>query len=146
MLVLRPADPSDIPTLVAIEHQAGGHGRWQVSTFTEELRTAWSHTWVVQHEGGIAGFMVVWRVADEVQLLNIAVAQACQGRGFAKHMLNALHQWAQAQHLQKISLELRRSNTVALRLYQRCGFVVVGQRPRYYADTDEDALLMETTL
>jgi len=44
--------------------------------------------------------------------------------------------------LQRQTLEVRESNLGAINLYRKCGFVVKGKRPRYYTDTNEDALVM----
>ena len=144
---LREALLADAENMAAIEHADGWHGRWTSVSFVQELRTAWSHAWVLEApDATLAGFMVVWRVADEVHLLNIAVDGGWRRRGLGRAMLVALRGWAQTQGSAKILLELRRNNTAALRLYEGCGFIVSGERANYYADTGEDALLMECLL
>jgi ribosomal-protein-alanine N-acetyltransferase len=50
--------------------------------------------------------------------------------------------WARDLGAQEVWLEARESNAAALRLYARCGFVVAGRRPAYYANPAEDAVLM----
>ncbi len=144
---LRVAVLADAENMAAIEHAEGGHGRWTGASFVQEMRTAWSHAWVLEaNDKAVVGFMVVWRVADEVHLLNIAVADGWRRRKLGRLMLGALAVWSQELGLCKILLELRRHNAAALRLYESCGFVVCGQRANYYAGTGEDALLMECLL
>ena len=141
---LRAARIADAESMAAIEHAEGGHGRWTGESFLQELRTAWSWAWVLEAAGGrVVGFLVVWRVADEAHLLNIAVDTTWRKQGLGRTMLMGLRSWCQEQGLTKILLELRAHNSAALRLYESCGFVTSGQRANYYADTGEDALLME---
>ena len=144
---LRRALASDLPTLAAMEAQE--HARWDHAAFVHEMHTAWSEVWVLEASAQpgerpfLLGFMVVWRVADEAQLLNIAVAQGQRRRGHAAFMLLALEEQARRAGLSRIVLEVRRSNEAAQQLYRQRGFTGVGVRPNYYPDTGEDAILME---
>ena len=87
--------------------------------------------------------------ASEAHLLNITVAPAHQGQGGARRLLQALDTWARSQQARELWLEVRASNTRALALYRRHGYVEVGVRKRYYALADgarEDAILMSLNL
>ena len=81
-------------------------------------------------------------VFDEAHVTNVAVAQAMRGRGIGRAILAALMQYAANMGAQVLTLEVRKSNTVALALYQSMGFSQLGVRKRYYEDNGEDALLL----
>lgn len=129
--------------------EAQAHARWDHAAFISELQTAWSRVSVLEspsQPGELAtllGFMVVWWIADEAQLLNIAVCQRHRRQGHAAFMLQALEEQARRAGSSRIVLEVRRDNGAARQLYRRRGFTEVGVRPNYYPDTREDAILME---
>lgn len=88
----------------------------------------------------VLGVMVAWLVARELQIMDIAVHPTSRRLGIAKSlMLEAFQQtsggWDQAV------LEVRKSNSPAIKLYECMGFKVVGERPKYYKD-GETALIM----
>lgn len=86
---------------------------------------------------------------DEVHLLNITVAKAYQGQGFARLMLDALCLWSRGQNAQWLWLEVRISNTHAQQVYEHYGFHQVGTRRNYYplsAFKREDAVVMSKPL
>jgi ribosomal-protein-alanine N-acetyltransferase len=82
----------------------------------------------------------------EAELETIAVAKEGQRHGIASLLLRALIQELEAERVSRLALEVRASNQAALRFYQARGFKQTGRRPRYYADPEEDAVLLELTL
>jgi ribosomal-protein-alanine N-acetyltransferase len=72
----------------------------------------------------------------------MAVLPEARRRGIATTLLRALLAWASVNHAHHFSLEVRASNTPAIRLYERLGFRPEGRRPRYYAHPEEDAVLL----
>ncbi|MBY6065102.1 ribosomal-protein-alanine N-acetyltransferase [Pseudidiomarina sediminum] len=94
-----------------------------------------------QHE--LQGFYVASQVCDEITLMDIAVHPSFQGQGIGRQLL--AHLLAQAtQSKATVFLEVRVSNTAAIKLYVKLGFQQVGRRPNYYpcGDKREDALVM----
>ncbi|WP_294947387.1 ribosomal protein S18-alanine N-acetyltransferase [Sulfurivirga sp.] len=94
------------------------------------------------------GYCFVQTAADEVELLNFAVAPQQQGRGVGSAALRALLGRFEGGRFAQMFLEVRASNTPAIRLYQRAGFNEIGLRPGYYRNPDgsrEDAVLMAHT-
>ncbi len=93
-------------------------------------------------EGDIVGFAGFWLIADEIHISSIATQPTLRGQGLGELLfLNLLFQ-SYAYPANMVTLEVRRSNSVAQTLYRKYRFVEVGSRPRYYRDTGEDALLM----
>ena len=97
----------------------------------------------------LIGYFVAMKGVDEVHLLNITVAPAFQGQGWAPLMLEALSGWARGQNAQWLWLEVRASNLRAMAIYERQGFRRVGVRKGYYpaeGNAREDAVVMSLRL
>lgn len=82
----------------------------------------------------------------ELEILNLAVEPAARRRGCGRRLLRLALQAGRKMGMQKALLEVREHNGAALALYRACGFVLAGRRRRYYADTGEDALVLERPL
>ena len=141
---IRPADPDDIPAVVAAAAVSGVD--WSPSQIAEEQARGALLVAVPAADTAtdtpIAGLVVAWVVADvEVQILEVAVHPTLRRRGLGARLVRAALDLAPAVDA---TLEVRASNDAALRLYESCGFSRVGERAGYYAD-GEDAVLMTRT-
>ncbi len=119
---------------------------WTRGNFADSLAAGYDG-WVFEpREGGAPyGYAVLMWLPDEVHLLNLSVDLPVQGRGLGAEMLDWLMADAAARGASAMLLEVRPSNTPALRLYERMGFHRVGLRRRYYPSFDgqrEDAIVM----
>ena len=92
------------------------------------------------------GFAIASLLPPESELELIAVDSAFQRQGHAGRLFAALLQELYTAFIKGIMLEVRASNRPALLLYRRLGFVDSGQRPRYYQDPVDDAVLMRLRL
>lgn len=110
----------------------------------EELTRPIARVLVAACDGGadddVAGVAVVWRVADDAHIMELAVRPAARRRGIGGALLAAACDAACAPGGLCL-LEVRESNSGAAALYERAGFVTVGRRKAYYPD-GEAALLM----
>lgn len=86
----------------------------------------------------LVGVLALQHVADEWELLQIAVARDVQGQGLGKKLLEYLNLCKGS-----IFLEVRVSNHRAKSLYEQCGFVEIGRRKQYYHQPSEDAIVMK---
>lgn len=91
---------------------------------------------------GYAGLLVV---ADEGYITNVAVFPEYRRQGIAAQIIQVFDNFARGNHLAFLTLEVRPSNTAAIALYQRFGFVEVGRRKNYYDLPKEDALILTKT-
>ena len=98
------------------------------------------------HENRIAGFIVARLFADELHVNNVAVRPEFRGQGLGCALLQTTLNEARRRQAKTAQLEVRAANNAAQKLYQRCGFEVVGRRKNYYREPTEDALLMNLTL
>ncbi len=101
---------------------------------------------VAEHESGtspeLVGFAVAYRVDEEAELWNIAVAPRYRRQGIARSLLKQIRQTLAIAGVQRLFLEVRSSNTPAMELYQGLGFTPLLTRKGYYQDPSEDALLL----
>ncbi|MBP7342354.1 MAG: ribosomal protein S18-alanine N-acetyltransferase [Smithellaceae bacterium] len=136
---------TDLPEILAIE-RVSFPSPWTEGMFLDELRIPQAQKWVVkiQIDGKslIGAYIVFWLVADEAHLHNLAVRKEFRRHGLAYNLLQLMKQTAAQMGIAKRTLEVRASNQPAIGLYRKCGFVIKGRRPKYYTDTNEDALIM----
>ena len=92
----------------------------------------------------ILGFAGFWIMADEAHIISLAVHKTHYRRGIGELLLIATIDLATKLNARNITLEVRASNTAAINLYGKYGFIQVGLRRGYYTDNKEDALLMST--
>lgn len=141
MIILRPMTEADLEEVMATE-AASFSLPWNRDHFLHEMRSPMSFPLVADDgEGGIAGFICPMQVLDEGQILDLAVAPAFRGKGIGRLLVERALQTFMLQKASYVGLEVRPSNSAAVKLYSRCGFVATGRRKGYYED-GEDAILM----
>jgi ribosomal-protein-alanine N-acetyltransferase len=143
----------DLLEVVEIE-EASGLSRWGWSAYYAELQNKQSLMFVarlvrpLQHEQSVdlAGYLVARVTAAELHINNVAVRDCFRGQGIGTALLGrALHE-AGKMGAKRGFLEVRSGNLAAQALYKKCGFELVGRRPKYYSDPPEDALIMSVEL
>ena len=92
--------------------------------------------------GTVAGFCSFWLVLDELHINNLAVRQECRQRGYGTALLRSVLEAGAQRGARRATLEVRRSNEQAIRLYERLGFEIAATRPNYYVSPPEDALIL----
>jgi len=132
----------DLRRVLAIEGEVYPRP-WTRSLFLSELAQRHSRTYLVaRHEGEVAGYGGMMFTRKEAHVTNIAVAPELHGVGIGTRLLLTLVTEAVARSCDRISLEVRVSNSIAQSLYEKFGFSVEGVRKGYYVETNEDALIM----
>jgi polysaccharide biosynthesis protein PslH len=130
---IRPARPSDLAELSAIQASAAEASQWQAQDYLAfDCRVALL-------DGRMAGFVVSRQVAEqEREILNVAVHPEFRRLRIASELL----QTEITRHAGTHFLEVRESNAAARQLYERLGFQVVGTRPEYYENPTETGIVM----
>ena len=119
----------------AVEHIASLSGV-DVDVAAEQRR-AFARIWVGRLDPdhpAPAGFVLVWAVADEVHVLNVATHPDRRRRGVGRALMSAIVERARSEKARLMLLEVRRSNSAAINLYRSQGFSAIGVRRAYYAD------------
>jgi len=137
-----PMRVADLDDVMAIERESF-RSPDSAKVFLEEMQRDWAHVDVVRDpEHRVVAFSNYWVVADEVHLLNLATHPGERRAGHASRLLAHIIDVGRERKCRFVTLEVRRSNAAALRLYRRFGFRAVGVRPNYYAEDQEDAIVM----
>jgi ribosomal protein S18 acetylase RimI-like enzyme len=141
-----------IPSLLRLQSTCPEVAQWKFTDYHRVLSGDISG-WVAQSESTpanseieIDGFVVVRRVAAEIEILNFAVAESTRRRGVGSGLLLAVLAWSRPLGAKQVMLEVRASNKTALQFYRRHDFQIVGRRPRYYSSPVDDALLLTAFL
>lgn len=145
--LISPMTEGDLDEVAALAASAFAQP-WGREVFAEELARSWSRLRALRATPGgpICAFANFWLVRDEVHVLNLATAPAARRGGYARLLLEDLLGFARAHRARHVTLEVRRGNAAAQRLYKTAGFAAIGVRPRYYAEDEEDAIVMLLTL
>lgn len=141
---IRPWKAKDIPAIYRIA-EASFPLPWPLDELQRELQNEHALLLLAEEEGACLGFLQVWRVFDEAEIINIAVAPMHRKKGIANLLMKALMEALKERGVTDIYLEVRVSNTDARGLYEHYGFTVTGTRERYYID-GEDAFTMHLPL
>jgi ribosomal-protein-alanine N-acetyltransferase len=126
---------------MAIERSAYAYP-WSERFFRQEMQVECARSFLAEIDGKIAGYVLFWLLPDEIDIHNIAVHPDFRRRGLGRSLLENVIIVARNRASSRITLEVRKSNTVAQKLYEAVGFSVNGVRKGYYSDDGEDALLM----
>jgi ribosomal-protein-alanine N-acetyltransferase len=145
-VVIRPMRALDVSEVVAIE-RASYQFPWSDGIFRDCLRVGYICR-VVSLGRQVTGYGVMSVGAGEAHILNLCVADAFRCRGAGKKLLLCLLERAHAAAMTEAFLEVRPSNTTAIRLYQSLGFEQVGTRRAYYQAVNgrEDAAVLKIGL
>jgi [ribosomal protein S18]-alanine N-acetyltransferase len=133
---------SDLPQIQVIDQACLG-GFWSLEGYIQEIERPNSHLLAVMNaEKVILGFGCLWSILEEAHITMLAVRPEYQGQGLGKYVVWGLLETACQQGLEWATLEVRASNQAAIALYKKFDFEIIGKRPKYYAITQEDALVM----
>ena len=134
---------ADLPQVIAIERRAFP-APWSLAMFVLELSKPAGICLAAVEGKRIVGYMVCSRYDTVWHLMNIAVDPDLQGRGIGGAIITRLIDEI-GDETARVTLEVRESNTGAIRIYERFGFRAAGLRRRYYQDNGEDAVIMWRT-
>ena len=142
-VAVRALATRDLDEIVAIE-AASFNNPWTRDMYERELQNPdVSFLYVLRVPGqGIVAFCSFWLVLDEVHINNLAVRGDFRGRGLGTALLGHVLQAGASRGAGRATLEVRRSNAPARRLYESLGFEIAATRPNYYVSPAEDALIL----
>ena len=116
---------------------------WSIESLRLEVKeNQCAKYYVIKLDDRLVAYAGMWIVLDEAHITNIAVHPDYRGKGFGRMILKTLIGVAKGIGMERMTLEVRVSNTPAINLYTKYGFFAVGKRPNYYVKPVEDALIM----
>jgi len=145
-LQLKPLAPEQLSSVLEIDRECLG-GLWTLDGYQREIASPNSTLLVLSlirasdPKEKILGFGCLWAVLEFAHITILAIKPHYQGRGLGQLLLYSLLQDAVSRSLERVTLEVRSSNQVALSLYEKFGFKIAGRRKKYYQN-GEDALIL----
>ena len=136
--------PGELAQALATLHAEAFDAPWPVSAFTDLLGQAGV---VLEGEGD--GFILIRAVADEAEILTLAVRPSARRQGLGGRLVKAASRRAVELGASRMFLEVAEDNAPARGLYEALGFEAAGRRPRYYPRAEGpavDALLLVLNL
>jgi ribosomal-protein-alanine N-acetyltransferase len=141
-IIINKMKKCDIEQVIIVENLSFAIP-WSHQSFINELiYNKFAHYHVAKHANNVIGYSGLWKVIDEGHITNIAVHPDFRRQGIASAILRNLITFSRDNAINSLTLEVRKSNTAAQYLYKNFGFVDAGIRKAYYADTNEDAIVM----
>ena len=139
---IRHMEIGDIDAVSYVENQCFNIP-WSKKSFEYEVRENDKALYLIaEYNGNVLGYVGLWKILDEGHITNIAVLEPFRKKGIATMMLGKLFELARKESINSFVLEVKKTNDVAIGLYERFGFEKCGLRKGYYKDTDDDALIM----
>ncbi len=118
---------------------------WTKEMLASSLQQAWNHLWVAVVQGMPCGYLIANVVADETELLRIAVNKENQNAGIGQ-MLTVSYLSFAKKNCTRGLLEVRHGNAAAKHLYEKNGYRMFSTRKNYYKNPPEDADIYELNL
>ncbi|NTV89549.1 MAG: ribosomal protein S18-alanine N-acetyltransferase [Clostridiales bacterium] len=139
---IKDACAEDIDDILVVE-ELSFKIPWSRESFEEEIQVNELAIYLEAKAGArVIGYAGLWKVFDEGHITNIAVHPEFRKSGVGSALLEALIKRAAEAGIAAMTLEVRKSNIPARSLYAKYGFTEAGIRKGYYADNNEDAIIM----
>jgi len=145
-VLIRDMEPDDVLPVAEVEGRSYTFP-WGETIFRDCLRAGY-YCCVAEIGHIVAGYGIMSSGAGEAHVLNLCVAEQFRFRGIGSQLLEHLLEFAKSLRVSDVYLEVRPSNTVAIRLYQSRGFAQIGVRRGYYQAVGgrEDAVVLRKIL
>jgi ribosomal-protein-alanine N-acetyltransferase len=145
-ILIRDMGFDDVAMVAQLERRSYAFP-WSDAIFRDCLRAGY-YCCVVQLDHIVMGYAIMSSGAGEAHVLNLCVAQDYRCRGIGTQLLGHVLEFARGLGVSDVFLEVRPSNTIAIRLYQSQGFSQIGVRRGYYqaAEGREDAVVLRRIL
>jgi ribosomal-protein-alanine N-acetyltransferase len=140
-IVVRKLLPQDAAAVERIAQRSPEAAQWSRGSYALENDPG-RLAWVAEADGTLCGFFVARVMANDAEILNLAVDPANRRAGSASALLHQALEEFRRLRVERVFLEVRESNLAAARFYETHGFARAGQRAGYYRDPDEGAVLM----
>ncbi|MBR2525902.1 ribosomal protein S18-alanine N-acetyltransferase [bacterium] len=136
---------NDIDGIIDIEKMSYGEHHWSKDSFYAELSNNLAKYFCAfDINNKLLGYAGSWIVLDEAHITNIAVSPEYRGKKIGEALLAKIFETCYKNMVKYLTLEVRVSNTPAIKLYEKYSFKSLGTRKGYYQNNNEDALIMWT--
>ena len=143
LLKIEKASPRDLDSIIRIERKVTSRPM-RKAQYAGEFLNPFSQFYVGRftHTKVIAGYFIFWIIEGILEIHQITVDPRYQRRGIGQSFMEFLLDQARTKKVSEIFLEVRKSNSGALRFYRRFGLIQKSIRKNYYQNPPEDALIL----
>ncbi len=134
--------PEDLEEVFRINQENFTTDAWSKLAFEKEFENKFSKKFVLELNGKVIGYIIYWVISEEATIMSFAIDREHQNKGYGELLLKESLKKIGAK---RVSLDVRKTNLRAIRLYRKLGFRLVSERKAYYSD-GENALFMELRL
>ena len=139
---IRKMSEKDIDAVKYIEDKSFMNP-WSYRSFRLEIEDdSYSVYLSAVNDEKVIGYGGGWIIIDELHITNLAVAEEFRRQGVGEKIINELEKTGLNRGIYRATLEVRKSNIAAIKLYKKLGYVQKGVRENYYQSDNEDALIM----
>ena len=142
MLNIRVMEERDLQSVAKMEKDIFSDP-WSIDAFADSIKNDSAIFIVAEMNDTVVGFCGVYIMSPEAEIANIAVAKDYRNRGIAQKMLSWQIEQLKEKQVEALFLDVRKTNTVAYRLYNKFGFENIAIRKDYYYSPKEDAIIMK---
>jgi len=143
---IRAFRPSDAAGLTSILRDSPEAANWTQASYREWMNSPGAVAFVSEGDGRVRGFIIGRQMADEAEVLNLAVAPLARRKGQGGALLKGALDAFRRRGASRVFLEVRESNLAARAFYAKHGFSQTGKRLKYYRKPEEAAIVMEMKL
>lgn len=140
-LVIKPLEEADIDTLCEIERQSFSLP-WNRQNFLDLAKNDCTLYLVAHLNGEVIGCAGLWNMSGDGNITNVVIRSDMHRKGYGERIVATLMEEGLKMGVTAYTLEVRTSNTAAIKMYEKLGFVSEGVRPKFYEKPVEDALIM----
>lgn len=115
---------------------------WSEVSLRDSIASPYSRFFVHTEGNEVTGYIGLYAVAGEGSVTNVAIHPLHRKKGIGCALVQNAVKIGEKESLEYITLEVRESNTPARKLYEKCGFQVMGKRKDFYSSPREDAIIM----
>ena len=138
--------PADAEAVTEILKESPQASNWTEASVRESAGWRRMVSLVRESDGKVTGFIIGRQVADQAEILNLAVVPPARRRGEGGTLLRAALDEFRLRGVRRVFLEVRESNAAGIAFYAKHGFLKTGRRASYYREPEEAAVVMEMKL
>jgi len=140
-VIFRPMNERDVPEVYQIERVSFSYP-WFPSLFIRETKKpGFSFFQVMKLNGKIIGYAGYWKIRNEAHLVDLAIHPDWRRRGLGSRLFRYIIDQIKSKGMDLVTLEVRETNLVAQRFYEKFDFQKIAVRRAYYKDTGENAII-----
>ena len=139
-MMIKEMLPAHVKQVKVLLDTCFGESAWTMDALCLQLEKLDSRCTVAIEDDTVIGFLAFEQVVDEGSIVEVAVHPDCRRRGIARSLITSAINSTDGLH--SVFLEVRESNTPAIKLYESLGFERIAVRKGYYDHPKEDAVIM----